>query len=58
MAKEPNIEAVAQKLASGVRDIREDEITLKTWTDEQFEENRKKTVECTRKVVNMINGID
>ena len=58
VAKEPNIEAVAQKLETGVRDIREYESTLKTWTDEQFEENRKKTVECTRKVVNMINGID
>ena len=58
VAKEPNIETVAQKLETGVRDIREYESTLKTWTDEQFEENRKKTVECTRKVVNIINGID
>lgn len=56
VSKEPNVEAVAQKLKTGVHDIREYEKLLATWTDEQFEENRKKTVECTKKVVDIIKS--
>lgn len=56
VTKEPNIESVEQKLKTGVHDIREYEKKLATWTDEQFEENRRKTVECTKKVVDIINS--
>lgn len=54
--KEPDIDSVKEKLTTGVRDIREYEKVLENWTDEQFEENRKKTVECTQKVVDIINA--
>lgn len=55
-SKEPDIALVGEKLKSGVHDIREYEKILATWTHEQFEENRKKTVECTQKVVDIINA--
>ncbi len=55
-SKEPDIASVGEKLKSGVHDIREYEKILATWTHEQFEENRKKTVECTQKVVDIINA--
>ncbi len=56
VAKEPDIDSVKEKLTTGVRDIREYEKVLENWTDEQFEENRKKTVECTQRVVDIINA--
>lgn len=56
VSKEPSIESVAQKLKTGVQEIREYENILATWTDEQFEANRVRTVECTKKVVNIINS--
>jgi hypothetical protein len=56
VSKEPDIASVGEKLKSGVHDIREYEKILETWTQEQFEENRKKTVECTQMVVDIINS--
>lgn len=56
VAKEPDIASVGEKLTSGVRDIRAYEKVLEGWTDEQFEENRIKTVECTRQVVDIIKS--
>lgn len=55
-SKEPDIASVGEKLQSGVHDIREYEKLLSAWTQEQFEENRKKTVECTQMVVDIINS--
>lgn len=55
-SKEPDIASVGEKLKSGVHDIREYEKLLSAWTQEQFEENRKKTVECTQMVVDIINS--
>ena len=56
VSKEETIEAVGEKLSSGVRDVREFEDKLKTWTDEQFEENRLKTIDGVNKVVEIIKN--
>ncbi len=56
ISKENSIEAVGEKLTSGVRDVRNFEEQLKTWTPEQFEENRLKTVEGVNKVVEIIKS--
>ena len=46
----------AEKLISGVRDVRELEKKLANWTPAQFEENRLKTIEGTNKVVEIIRA--
>lgn len=56
VSKEETIQAVGEKLESGVRDVREFEDKLKTWTDEQFEENRLKTIDGVNKVVEIIKN--
>lgn len=56
VSKEESIEAVGEKLTSGVRDVREFEEKLKSWTDEQFEENRLKTIDGVNKVVEIIKS--
>lgn len=56
VSKEETIEAVGEKLSSGVRDVREFEDKLKSWTDEQFEENRLKTIDGVNKVVEIIKN--
>lgn len=56
VSKEECIEAVGEKLTSGVKDVRDFEEQLKTWTPEQFEENRIKTVEGVNKVVEIIKS--
>lgn len=56
VSKEKSIEDIAEKLTSGVRDVRELEKKLEKWTPEQFEENRLKTVEGTNKVVEIIRA--
>lgn len=56
VSKEPDIESVKQKLFSGVKDIRNYEKKLENWTDEQFEENRLKTVDGVNKVVEIIKA--
>lgn len=54
VSKEKSIGDIKEKLLSGVRDVREFEEQLAKWTPEQFEENRRKTIECTEKVVKII----
>ena len=54
VSKEESLDAIGEKLISGVKDIRDYEKQLSSWTEEQFEENRLKTVECTQKVVEII----
>lgn len=54
VSKEKSIEDIEEKLVSGVRDVRELEKKLAKWTPEQFEENRLKTVEGTKAVVDII----
>lgn len=56
VSKEKSIEAVEEKLVSGVKDIRKFEKEISCWTGSQFEENRLKTVECTNKVVEIIKS--
>jgi len=56
VSKEPSIESVAEKLETGVRDIREYEKELAGWSAEQFEENRLRTVEGVNKVVELIKS--
>lgn len=54
VSKEKSIEDIEEKLVSGVRDVRELEKKLATFTPEQFEENRLKTIEGTKAVVDII----
>jgi len=56
VSKETSLESIEEKLVSGVRDIRDYEKILSSWSDEQFEKNRLKTVECTNKVVEIIKS--
>lgn len=54
VSKEKDIKSIGEKLLSGVRDIRDYEKTLESWSEAQFEENRLKTIECTNRVVEII----
>ena len=54
--KEKSLDDIAEKLISGVRDVRELEKKLANWTPAQFEENRLKTIEGTNKVVEIIRA--
>ncbi len=56
VSKEKSIEDIGEKLISGVRDVREYEKKLINWTDEDFENNRLKTIECVNKVVDIIKS--
>ncbi len=56
VSKEPDIASVKDKLFSGVKDIRDYEKTLESWTDTDFEENRIKTIDCVNKVVEIIKA--
>jgi len=54
VSKEKSLDDIKEKLFTGVKDIREYEKQLATWSDEQFEQNRLKTIECTNKVAQII----
>lgn len=56
VSKEKSLDDIAEKLISGVRDVRELEKKLANWTPAQFEENRLKTIEGTNKVVEIIKA--
>ena len=56
VSKEKSLDDIAEKLISGVRDVRELEKKLANWTPAQFEENRLKTIEGTNKVVEIIRA--
>ena len=56
VSKEKSIEDIGEKLISGVKDVREYEKKLINWTDEDFENNRLKTIECVNKVVDIIKS--
>ncbi len=56
VSKEKSIEDIAEKLTSGVRDVRELEKKLEKWTPEEFEQNRLETVKGTEKVVEIIRA--
>ncbi|MCR4594336.1 MAG: aldolase [Clostridiales bacterium] len=56
VSKEKSIEDIGKKLISGVRDVRDYEKKLVYWTDEDFETNRLKTIECVNKVVDIIKS--
>jgi len=54
VSKEPDINSVKEKLVSGVKDIRNYEKELEKWSNEEFEKNRIKTIDCVNKVVEII----
>lgn len=56
VSKEKSLDDIAEKLISGVRDVRELEKKLANLTPAQFEENRLKTIEGTNKVVEIIRA--
>lgn len=56
VSKEKSLDDIAEKLISGVRDVRELEKKLANWTPAQFEENRLKTIEGTNKVAEIIRA--
>lgn len=56
VSKEKSLDDIAEKLISGVRDVRKLEKKLANWTPAQFEENRLKTIEGTNKVVEIIRA--
>lgn len=56
VSKEESIEAIEEKLITGVRDVRDFEKQIEKWTSVEFEENRLKTVEGVNKVVEIIKS--
>ena len=56
VSKEQSVKAIEEKLTAGVKAVREFEKELETWTPEQFEQNRLKTIENTQKVVDIIKS--
>ena len=56
VSKEESIDDIEKKLSSGVKDVRDYEKILSTWSKEDFEANRLKTIEGVNKVVELIKS--
>ncbi len=57
VSKEPDFETVKEKFNTGVRDIRAFEKEhIGNWKDKEYSENRLKTQECVKKIVEMIKS--
>jgi hypothetical protein len=56
VAKENTFEDIKEKFYTGVRDVREFEKELITWTEEKHMSNHEETKKCVEKIVEMIKN--